>query len=72
MYVPYAEDNVSRGLFGGGGEGFELTHSSQHVWCNLSDDEIVHPVGRGAQGDTVWTLGNRPDFCDDDPGTGAP
>ena len=47
-------------------------HAGEHVGGDLTDYEVVHPVGRGSESDAVWTAGNWPDLCDDDPGTWSP
>lgn len=44
----------------------------KHVRCNLTDDEVVHPVGRSAESDTVRALADWPDLSDDDPSARSP
>ena len=44
----------------------------QHIGCDLTDDEVVHPVGRGTESDTIWTVGHGPDLSDDDPRARSP
>lgn len=44
----------------------------KHVWGNLANDEVVHPVGRGTKCDTIRTVGHGPDLRNDNPCTWAP
>ena len=49
-----------------------VSDAAQHIRRDLADDKVVHPVGGGAEGDAVGAVGHGPDFCDEDPGAGAP
>lgn len=44
----------------------------QHVGRHLPDDEVVHPVRRRAQGDSIGPRAEGPDLRHEDPGAGAP
>jgi hypothetical protein len=41
----------------------------QHVWRDLSDDEVVHPVGRSPKGNAIGASAERPNLGDENPGT---
>jgi len=49
-----------------------ITKMRKHIRGDLADDEVVHPVGRSTERDTVRTVGHGPDLCDDDPSTRTP
>ena len=56
-----AEDDVSA-----------VSDAREHIRRDLTDDEVVHPVGAGAESNTVRAIGHGPDFCNEDPGAGTP
>lgn len=35
----------------------------EEIGSDLTNDEVVHPVGRATESGTIWTSGQRPDFC---------
>ena len=37
----------------------------EEIGSDLTDDEVVHPVRRATERGTIWTSGQRPDFCRD-------
>lgn len=41
-------------------------------YTDLSDNEVVHPVARSAQGNTIRSVRERPDLGDDNPGAWTP
>lgn len=44
----------------------------QHVRGHLANNEVVHPVGRSAERNTVRTLADGPNLGNDDPGARSP
>lgn len=43
-----------------------------HVWRNLPNDEIGHPVGRGADGNAIGSVTERPHLRDKHPRAWSP
>lgn len=40
-----------------------------HVRCDLTNDEVIHPVGRRSQCNAVRASRQWPHLCNNDPGT---
>ena len=49
-----------------------VSDARKHIGRDLTDDEVVHPVGGCAQGNAVGAVGHGPDFCDENPGAWSP
>lgn len=44
----------------------------KHIWSDLTDDKVAHPVGRSTESDTLSTVGKWPDLSNQNPGTWSP
>lgn len=49
-----------------------VSDAREHIRRDLTDDEVVHPVGAGTESNAVGAIGHGPNFCDEDPGAGTP
>jgi hypothetical protein len=49
-----------------------VVHRADHIRGSLSDGEVVEPVGRGTDGDTLGSDTEREDFGNENPCTGSP
>lgn len=49
-----------------------IAKMGKHVWSDLTDNEVVHPVRRSTERDSIWSVRHGPDLCNDDPSTWTP